>query len=194
MPSAMPNSTIEMIHARRSIGVLTEPAPSDAEVTTAIQAAIAAPDHRQLTPWRFYSISGEEMQGFSQVLVDTAKDQGINDPERLARVAKHPERAPLIIVCVTNVVEHLKVPTFEQLLSTGAAVQNMLLAFEAMGYGTMWRSGDAVLSDVFKQHFDAGQDDYISGIIYVGSKAKTPKDKPPRDITDFHRKWSYTGG
>lgn len=187
----MPN-TIDLIHNRRSIGILTEPAPSVAQVETAIKAALAAPDHRQLTPWRFYTVSGDDMQGFSQLLVETAKAQGIEEPEKLARVAKHPERAPLIIVCVTKMVEHVKVPPFEQLLSTGAAVQNMLLAFEDMGYGTMWRSGDAVLSAVFKKQFDADDGDYISGIIYVGSKAREPKAKPLRDSADFLTKWSYT--
>lgn len=186
----MPN-TLDLIHARRSIGILTEPAPTAEQVETAVQAALAAPDHRQLTPWRFYTVSGEDLQGFSELLVETAKAQGVEDPEKLARVAKHPERAPLIIVCVTKVVEHVKVPPFEQLLSTGAAVQNMLLAFEEMGFGTMWRSGDATVADVFKQQFHAGDDDFISGIIYVGSKAKEPKAKPRRDTTDFLSEWSY---
>lgn len=183
----------QLIHGRRSIGKLTAPAPTPEQINYAIRAAIAAPDHRQLTPWRFHTIAGDDLLGLSQLLVETARSQGVEDDARLLRIAKHPERAPLIIVVVTQVVPHVKVPAFEQLLSTGAAIQNMLLAFEDMGFGTMWRSGDAIISETFKAQFDAGDDDFIAGIVYVGTKGLEPKQKPERCIDDYCSQWSYKG-
>lgn len=184
------NGVMQLMKSRRSIGILKAPAPSQAELEAAIGCALTAPDHRQLTPWRFYSISGEGLESFADLLVTTAQENGETSAEKLARVAKHPSRAPMIIVCVTKIVPHLKVPTFEQLLATGAAVQNMLLAFESMGYGTMWRSGDAVLSATLKEKFGAGDDDYIAGFIYVGTKSLEPKTKPPRTVADFLSEWN----
>lgn len=183
------NATLQVINTRRSVGILVEPAPSQTQLETAIQSALAAPDHRQLTPWRFYSIFGDALADFGSLLVQANQENGITDADKLAKVAKHPLRAPMIIVCVTKVVKHIKVPDFEQLLSTGSAIQNMLLTFEAMGYGTMWRSGDVIHSKTLKQAFNAGDDDYISGFIYVGTKEKPPRQKPARKVSDFLTEW-----
>ncbi|MCP3897693.1 MAG: nitroreductase, partial [Moraxella sp.] len=47
------NTVLTTIHQRRSIGKLVLPVPSDDELATALQAAFAAPDHKQLKPWKF---------------------------------------------------------------------------------------------------------------------------------------------
>src|SRR5260221_4983662 len=68
--STVGGDALEVIRARRSIGRLTEPAPSDAEPTQILEAAVAAPDHGELRPWRFVVLRGEAQDAFGEVLAD----------------------------------------------------------------------------------------------------------------------------
>ena len=68
---------------------------------------------------------------------------------------------------MTRFQEHPKVPEFEQTLSSGAAIQNLLLSLQAQGFSTMWRSGAVVESKLLKRKLGLQEHDLISGIIYV---------------------------
>jgi nitroreductase len=81
-------------------------------------------------------------------------------------------RAPLILVCVVDVKEHPKVPVVEQILSTGAAVQNMLLMLKAQGYGAMWRTGAITESPALKASLGLAEQDVIAGFVYIGSLSR----------------------
>ena len=93
-----------------------------------------------------------------------------------------PLRAPVIITVVTNMQAHKKVPPFEQLLSAGAAVQNMLLALKAQGFSTVWRTGLLCNEPAVKAYFGVGADDYITAFVYTGT---SPKDEPTRKPIDI---------
>ena len=56
---------IEYLLDRNSMKTVTAPAPSDEELAQILQAAVAAPDHGGLTPWRFKIIRQEYMQAFA---------------------------------------------------------------------------------------------------------------------------------
>lgn len=51
--------TLTALMTRTSQGALTEPAPSADVLNHAFQAALRAPDHRLLRPWRYLVIDGE---------------------------------------------------------------------------------------------------------------------------------------
>ena len=59
---------LDVLFARRSIGRLTEPAPSPDELDTILRAAAAAPDHLELRPWRFVVLQGDAKVDFGKVL------------------------------------------------------------------------------------------------------------------------------
>ncbi len=54
---------VELLINRNSMKMVVAPAPSDEELALALQAAVAAPDHGNLTPWRFKLIRGESGEG-----------------------------------------------------------------------------------------------------------------------------------
>ncbi|WP_350541949.1 nitroreductase family protein, partial [Psychrobacter sp. CAL495-MNA-CIBAN-0180] len=85
-----------------------------------------------------------------------------------------PLRAPLIITAVTQMQEHKKVPPFEQMLSAGAAVQNLILALKAQGFSTVWRTGLLCNEPAVKAYFGVGADDYVTAFVYTGT---SPKDE-----------------
>lgn len=177
------------IHQRQSVGHLIEPAPNAAQLEMAFQAALTAPDHHRLKPTRFIVVAGEQRQAFGELLAQAIQDLGEVDAAQVERVKHHPFRAPLLILAVTKIVEHQKVPEFEQILSTGAAVQNLLLSLQAQGFASMWRSGAVVESALLKTKLGLNVHDLISGIIYVGTAAKVIGPRAEQITHDYVSTW-----
>ncbi|MDM1756653.1 MULTISPECIES: nitroreductase [unclassified Acinetobacter] len=177
------------IHQRQSVGHLIEPAPNAAQLEMAFQAALTAPDHHRLKPTRFIVVAGEQRQAFGELLAQAIQDLGEVDAAQVERVKHHPFRAPLLILAVTKIVEHQKVPEFEQILSTGAAVQNLLLSLQAQGFASMWRSGAVVESALLKTKLGLNVHDLISGIIYVGTAAKVIGPRAEQSTHNYVSTW-----
>jgi nitroreductase len=185
---SMTDSNIETIHQnihqRQSIGQLVEPAPNLQQLEKAVQAALTAPDHHRLKPTRFVVVTPEQRAAFGEFLANALADMGENDPAQLERVKHHPFRA-FTCFSLNDDPRSPKVPHFEQILSTGAAVQNFLLSLQAQGFASMWRSGAVVESNWLKQQFGLKEQDLISGIIYIGTAAKTIAPRAEIESQDF---------
>ena len=110
--------------------------------------------------------------------------------ERKERIRNMPLRAPLIIVAVTKVINNHKVPVLEQVLATGAAVQNMLLCAQSLNYGTMWRTGEMAYSDIVKEGLGLCSDDVIAAYLYIGSVGAEPKERPEVDYDSCCVEWT----
>lgn len=190
---SMTDSKIEIIHhniyQRQSIGQLIEPAPNTQQLEKAVRAALTAPDHHRLKPTRFLVVTSEQRAAFGEHLAKALADLGETEPAQLERVKHHPFRAPLLVLALTTIQDHPKVPHFEQILSTGAAVQNFLLSLQAQGFASMWRSGAVVESNWLKQQFGLKEQDLISGIIYIGTAAKTIAPRAEIESQDFLKVW-----
>lgn len=178
------------IHQRQSMGQLVEPAPNAVQLEMAFQAALTAPDHHRLKPTRFVVITAEQRAAFGELLFQALTDMGETDAVQLERVKQHPFRAPLLVLALTQFQDHPKVPRFEQTLSTGAAVQNFLLSLQAQGFASMWRSGAVVESNLLKQALNLNADDFISGIIYVGTAAKAIPARAVLNTQAYVRYWN----
>lgn len=178
------------IHQRQSIGHLVEPAPNSEQLEKAFLAALTAPDHHRLKPTRFVIIPEDQRDAFGELLSQALADMGQTEVAQLERVKHHPYRAPLLVLALTQFVDHAKVPYFEQTLSTGAAIQNFLLSLQSQGFSTMWRSGAVVESKHFKQALMLGENDLISGIIYIGTAVKAIPPRTEINTHDFVRFWN----
>lgn len=179
----------ETISQRQSIGQLVEPAPTASQLNAAFEAALTAPDHHRLHPWRFIVIQGEQRAALGQLLSEAIADLEA-DEVQVERVKAHPFRAPMIVICVTPLQDHPKVPHFEQILSGGAAIQNFILSLQAQGFSTMWRSGAVVESGYLKKQLGFAERDIISGIIYIGTAAKQIAARVPLSLENFVTYWS----
>src|SRR5699024_12167295 len=104
-------------------------------------AAVRAPDHGILRPWRFLILTGKQREQSADIFVAALrKDNPTLSTEAAADMAKKPLRAPMIIVAVAELEEHHKIPLVDQILATGAAVQNMLIGALAYGIGGTLRT------------------------------------------------------
>ncbi|MEN6670536.1 nitroreductase [Psychrobacter sp. B38] len=186
------DTLIGWINSRRSMGNLDTPAPTRAQIVEAIECAATAPDHKKLRPWRFIVTEGEARHELGRALVEAAQAQAQQEGEVLSeknikKTQSMPLRAPLIITVVTKMQAHKKVPPFEQMLSAGAAVQNLILALKAQGFSTVWRTGLLCNEPAVKAYFDVGPDDYVTAFVYTGTSPKKEATRKPIDIEPLVR-------
>ena len=178
---------INWIKSRRSIGNLSIPAPTESQIKAAIDCAVTAPDHKKLRPWRFIVTQGNARHDLGRAFLAAAEAQAAQAGEELSEKSRKktynmPLRAPVIISVVTHMQVHKKVPPFEQMLSAGAAVQNLILALQAQGFSTVWRTGLLANEPAVKAYFGVGADDYVTAFVYTGS---SPCDMPTRKPIDI---------
>jgi len=183
---------IGWINSRRSMGNLDAPAPTRAQIEAAIECAATAPDHKKLNPWRFIVTQGEARNQLGHALLEAAQEKAEQEGEVLSekdikKTQSMPLRAPLIITVVTKIQAHKKVPPFEQMLSAGAAVQNLILALKAQGFSTVWRTGLLCNEPAVKAYFDVGSDDYVTAFVYTGTSPKNEPTRKPIDIEPLVR-------
>jgi len=181
---------LRFLQHRNSAPKLIEPAPSAAQMQEIFRAALRAPDHAWLRPWRFITISGERREAFGEVLERClVQRQADADTSARNRARSAPLRAPLLIVVVAKLSEHPKVPAIEQRLSAGCAAQAILLATEACGYAGIWRTGDPAFDRQVMDSLGLVSTEEIIGFLYLGTRDGAAKPIPQLDAADFVSSW-----
>ncbi|QIB51675.1 nitroreductase [Pseudomonas sp. OIL-1] len=181
---------LKALHERVSVPRLTGPVPTAAQRDALFKAALRAPDHAYLRPWRFLVVEGEGLERLGELFGRAALAQTRDlSPDTLARYQGLPLRAPLMIIAIGRHFEHPKVPMIEQDMSCGVAVGNMLVAAHAMGLGAVWRTGDLAYDPIVREGLGLADDELIAAFLYVGYPAGMRKNVPHLDIDDFFQSW-----
>lgn len=180
---------LQNILQRVSAPQLTGPDVTADQLEILIQAALRAPDHAWLRPSRYISVQGESRIALGEVFYQATPNRGQLSPEKQHKIRNMALRAPLVLIAVTKIVEHPKVPREELLLSTGAGIQNILSAAWAMGLGAIWRTGDLAYNAEVKQGLGLANDEEIVGFIYIGQVNCKLKQPPELKSTDFLTSW-----
>jgi nitroreductase len=180
---------LTLLTTRNSQSLLTQPAPDSDALEQMFRAALRAPDHGRLQPWRFLLVQGDARDRlgelFAEALLARKPDAGADE---IAKARKAPLRAPLLIVTIAQLREH-KVPRIEQLLATGCAAHGLLLAAHALGYGAIWRTGDNSSDPRVRQGLELAANEEIVGFIYVGTPSGRAKTLPEVRTETFVRNW-----
>ncbi|ROS05059.1 nitroreductase [Sinobacterium caligoides] len=176
---------------RNSSPRLQEPGPTAADCELMFRAALRAPDHSRLRPWRYLQVSGEARSKLGDLY---AKAELATNPdateEKLTRLRNQPLRAPLIIVAIAQLTEHDGVPMQEQVLSAGCGVHGILLAAEALGFAGIWRTGPMATNEQVSRGLGLADNEQVIGFVYVGSRLGEPKALPELAVNDFVSDWS----
>lgn len=179
----------ELIHTRQHTGPkhLAEPAPDAATLRELFAAAAAAPDHHQLRPWRFIVLGDAARQRLSQVFVEALLAR---DPQALpahvedARVKAF--RGPVLIIAVADLrTDDPDVPTDERLLSLGCAIQNLLLAARARGYGSGLSGGRALQTPALREAFGIREGEHAVCFISLGTPQRSRAIRPRPAVDEF---------
>ena len=158
---------------RHSLGIkyLAEPGPDDAQLLTMTQAALRAPDHAGLVPYRFAVVRGAQRDALAELFAQAARDAG-KDEAGAALDAERARRAPVTVALVARIdMGHPLVPAHEQWAAVGGALANFLNAAHLLGYGGKMLSGAKVRDAGIVQAFCAPGETLL-GWIALGTPAR----------------------
>ncbi len=171
---------ITALRERRSAGKLKpELAPREL-VEQVITAATWAPNHRLTEPWRFVVLEGEARAALGEVMASSmsarlAEAGGDRETARLEKERNKPLRAPVVIAVAAVPSTAPSVVESEEIAAVAAAVQNMLLAAEALGLGAIWRTGDAASDPRVREHLGFPAEAHLVAFVYLGYPEFAPR-------------------
>lgn len=184
-PNSMTASPVlRALLSRSSVApkTLVAPGPSQDELALAVSAALTAPDHGGLRPWRLVAIAGDGRHQLARIFMQVRK---LRDPrigtEELNRTWRKTMRGPALVAVIGRFVEnHPKAPVHEQLFSTGAAVHAFLQALHVMGYGAIMLSGRRANHQLVRDLLKIGSNEQVLGFVSIGTPSKPvpPKTRP----------------
>ncbi|MBT8765114.1 nitroreductase family protein [Metapseudomonas boanensis] len=176
---------------RVSLARLQEPAPDAAQRELLFRAALRAPDHGYLRPWRFLTVEGAARDKLGELFASAllSKDPEASE-QAIAKARAMPLRAPLLVVVIATLQAGHKVPESEQLLSAGCAAHGILLAAHAQGLGAMWRTGEMSYNRQVAAGLGLSEQERIVGFLYLGSVAGERRNPPELQPADFVKAWA----
>lgn len=185
-------NNLQFLQSRTSIPakLLGEPKPTPEQLDEILKAAVAAPDHGHLRPWRFIVIEGDAREKLGDIFAKAAlqRDPSL-DATQVDRQREKPLRSPTILTVVCKIQEnHAKVPVLEQILSAGTAAHQAMLASNALGFGAIWLTGPNAFDENVKAALNIEKKDQIIGFIYLGTATiSKPNIQRPntKELTEY---------
>jgi len=170
--------------------LLTDPAPDDAQLKQILEVAMCVPDHGRIRPFRFISIRGQARHALSELFGRAVK---LRDPDvtnqYLNKQLDKPLRSPLIVVVIASLIESPKIPKIEQMLSAGAAAHNLLLASKALGFGSIWLTGDNAYDPIVFDALGLADNEKIIGFVYLGTEKIAMPERAPVNVEKHLSQW-----
>lgn len=166
---------LQIMLSRQSVGArhLAEPGPGDGHLRSMVAAALRAPDHGALVPFRFVTIQGAARERLAQLFARAAGDAGKTEVD--SRIdADRARSAPVTVAVIARIdLGHTLVPAHEQWACVGGAITNFLNAAHALGFGGKMLSGAKVRHAAVQAAFcEAGET--LVGWIALGTPVKSP--------------------
>ena len=180
----MTSPVIDFLLARKSAPIqdLAEPAPSEEDIATMLKAAVRVPDHGRLAPWRFILYRGEARHTIGEMLAKLAVEREGPLPEpRLEKERTRFSRAPLVIGVIHSPKENAAIPQWEMLLSGAAAAMNLVLAANALGYGTNWITNWYSDDAEGRRILGLAPQERVIGFVHIGTYKGDAPDRPRPD-------------
>jgi len=193
----MPDPTIDLLLTRRSVLAMNlgEPGPDEQELTTILAAGIRIPDHGRAEPWRIQVLHKPAQQALGEFSAGLYEREHPDAPAaQIAMERERPQRSPVLLVVSfhLNTVKVAKVPEMEQLLSSGAVCQNILIAVQALGYQAQWLTDWPAYHAEVRKFLGQDEDTPIVGFIHIGTAASPPKERPRPDFDAVVSEWKPT--
>jgi nitroreductase len=198
----------ELVSTRASHRKFLPDPVSEGDIRRLIECARHAPSGHNAQPWRFMPLADRalilELGGIVGRRMEQVRAglpaEAARELERYAFFALHFADAPLLIaVCADgqerlgrSVSAHFGVPVSVELTrdilmqSLGAAVQNLLLAAHALGYGACWMAAPAGLAGPeLESRLGITGSARLAALIPVGRPTKPRPPAPKKSIEEI---------
>ncbi|MDO5558512.1 MAG: nitroreductase family protein [Oscillospiraceae bacterium] len=206
------NNMFSTINTRRSIRKYCSDPVSDEQTEALINAAAAAPSGCNSQCWYFACVKSREMidglalatqKGVERFYKDCGDDAFLSSRIRQTTFFRN---APLVI-CVYKTIMNYHDPRvtrfYEQngydhdtmldmlgspdILSVGAAIENMLLAAHDMGLGGCWMNDPVVAQAEINEFIGIPEGYRLMSIVPIGKPAYTPRQKVMKPVSEICR-------
>lgn len=168
---------------------LAGPGPDDAQLRQILEIALRTPDHGKLSPWRFVIVPKDRRDALADLL-ERAYRAEKPDAGRLEIESMHQfaHQAPVLVVALSAPAAGSKIPIWEQELSTGAAIMNLLHATHALGFAGGWLTAWPSYNEDVRAAFAKG-DEKIAGFVFIGTPGKPQEERPRPDYDTIVSIW-----
>ena len=128
---------------------------------------------------RFDAAAIERLHGSFAALLESAYRREKPDAGRLEleSIRQFALQAPALVVALSAPVEGSKIPAWEQQLSAGAAIMNLLHASHALGFAAGWLTGWPAYNEDVRQAFAVGAE-RLAGLIFIGTPGRPQEERP----------------
>ena len=180
--SVDPVDRLQPLLSRHSTGPrhLAEPAPGDADLQRMAAAALRAPDHAGLVPYRLAVVRGDARLRLADLFEQAALAAG-KDAEEARRDRDRALRPPLSVALIARIdAGHPQATVHEQWIAVGGALANFLNAAHLLGYGGKMLSGAKVRAPAIVAAFCAPGETLV-GWVVLGTPqgVSAPKFRKP---------------
>lgn len=188
----------DAVRMRRSIRRFTADPVKEGDLLTMLDAARLAPSPTNLQPWHFIVIRDRNLLGDLRDVVSASlealiEEAASEDRKRILRsrrfYALHIFDAPVVIGVLTHRIYTAleEEPAFGQgIQSVGAAIENLLLAATALGYGGCWA---ALPLEVASREIEAllkvEKPWYAVAMVSIGVPRGKPRRVPRKPIEEI---------
>lgn len=180
---------LEAIHQRHMDANVKQDAVPRVLIEKLLSAAVQAPNHYKVRPWRFVVLSGNGLRQLGDAMAASSAERQPDLPfEALEKIRVLPFRAPLVIAVGVDTPSEAKVSQIENIVAAAAACQNLLLAAHAEGLAVKWRTGEWALDAKVKEFLGFSADQHLIAFLYIGYPAN-PVSHEPRPSFDDRTMW-----
>src|SRR5687768_17435599 len=181
----MEERLVGYLKSRRTIPAaqMAEPGPDPQILRNMLEIAVRVPDHGKLAPWRLIVYDRNRRQQVVEGLVRIA-GQHPDEKERRYRADKTRgfAEAPLVVgVISAPIVDHPKIPLWEQQLSAGAVCLNLLHAAQAHGFAAQWLTGWFAYDANAMRWLGLKEGERVAGFIHIGTPSSLGLAAPERE-------------
>lgn len=181
----------EYLLKRRSVKAddLVAPAPSQHQLEEMLIAAARVPDHGKQVPFYFLVIEGEAREKLADdiAVIYTRENTGATD-DQIAKQREKVMQSPMMVALVMR-ARPSKHPLWEQMLTCGAAAQNLLLAANAMGFGVQWLTRWYAYHDDVRARLGLDGRDVVAGFFHIGSVSVECEERERPDLEKIVTYW-----
>ena len=174
----------EAIERRFSCRHFSDRKIPDEEIMKIINAARLAPSAHNRQNWTFMILKDEKKNQLSRIMLSLFDEDYSHFPSfcKTSKVsAKVIENASHAILCLKKKDDMWNT---EDLLSIGAAIENMLLEATSKGFAALWIRDTFYTEDKIKKAFNIEEYDLVS-VITLGYPAREEKQKPKKEINEI---------
>jgi nitroreductase len=201
----------DAIKGRTSIRRFKQTPVPDEDIRKILDAGRLAPSANNTQPWSFLVIKDRTMLATMAEAVRQQIDRMIphaEDDKQAQRLAAYKgtyytffENAPAVIAVflegydagTEKILAKMGYPAEDikrlrpapGLQSVAAAVEHMLLAAHALGYGSCWMTGPLVAQEAFEKLLGYGKEKFIAALLPVGVPEENPQARPRRALSEL---------